>query len=241
MFLNPALGAALDRIAERAADVRRAFVPGAQPQRSDVSSSNAAAQFTLDPLSVTAPAGDYFATTDASGTVRYTRDGSFALSDGVLVDARGDAVLGTTDASPGTLAPLRLDPIDAALGFGTRCHIENDGTLAYARSEIDPRSGERVERRMAVGRIALARFPAGTQLERMDPERMGAPAGVVPHTGRPGDGNFQPLEPMRRAAPGVDLDASLERLKEAYLAFDALQAAQTAHGHLSKTAMDLVK
>jgi hypothetical protein len=31
MFLNPAMSAALDRIAERAADVRRAFTPGALP------------------------------------------------------------------------------------------------------------------------------------------------------------------------------------------------------------------
>ena len=46
---------------------------------------------------------------------------------------------------------------------------------------------------------------------------------------------------MRRERSRVDIDESLMRLKEAYLAFDALQAAEAAKGHLGKTAMDLLK
>jgi hypothetical protein len=46
---------------------------------------------------------------------------------------------------------------------------------------------------------------------------------------------------MHRTRSGVELDESLIRLKEAYLTFDALQAAETAKGHLGKTTMDLLK
>ena len=38
MFLSTSLSAALDRIAERAADVRRAYTPAAVPQEDDVAS-----------------------------------------------------------------------------------------------------------------------------------------------------------------------------------------------------------
>jgi len=46
---------------------------------------------------------------------------------------------------------------------------------------------------------------------------------------------------MQRERSRVDLDQSLARLKEAYVAFEAMQAAQTARGRLGKTAMDLLK
>ncbi len=46
---------------------------------------------------------------------------------------------------------------------------------------------------------------------------------------------------MHRERSRVDVDESLIRLKEAYLAFDALQAAEAARAHLGKTAMDLLK
>ncbi len=46
---------------------------------------------------------------------------------------------------------------------------------------------------------------------------------------------------MRRERSRVDLDASLARLKDAYVAFDALAAAETAKQRLGKTAMDVVK
>jgi flagellar basal body rod protein FlgG len=240
VLLNPAMSAALDRIAERAADVRRAFAPGAVPHYDDVATSSDRSDFTLDPLSVAPPAGAYFVTLDARGRTIYTRDGSFSVRSGRLVDERGLPVLGRR--APNTpLDEMRIDPVDEALGRTNRIRIDGDGSLIYARETIDPRTGKRAQSRIVVGRVALARFPAGSRLDTADGRSFTAPPGVAPHTGFPGDGSFDALAPMRRAHSRVDLDASLIRLKDAYTAFDALAAAEHAKGRLEKTAMDVVK
>lgn len=57
----------------------------------------------------------------------------------------------------------------------------------------------------------------------------------------PADGTFAPLLPMHRERSRVDVNESLIRLKDAYLAFDALRAAETAKAHVGKTTMDLLK
>jgi hypothetical protein len=46
---------------------------------------------------------------------------------------------------------------------------------------------------------------------------------------------------MRRENSRIDFNRSLDRLEEAYVVLDALQAAHTAQGRLSKSAMDLLK
>jgi hypothetical protein len=237
MFLNAPLAAALDRIAERAADVRRAFEPGGAPLRDDVAAVHPS-EPALDPLSVAVPADAYLMLEGARGRT-YTRDGSLALRDGRLVDVSGRCVLGTA-ARGGPLVALSIDPIDAALGRASDPRVEADGTVAYDRWSIDPRNGAREAQRVVAGRLALARFPAGTRLE---PSRDGAaaPPGVVPHVGAPGDGSFAALETMRRTGAGIDVDAGLARLKDAYVAFDALQAAEAAKGRFGKTALDLLK
>lgn len=240
MFLNPSLTGALDRIAERAADVRRAYTPGAVPQHDDVATPSSVSDFTLDPLSVVAPDGAYFLANDARATTSYTRDGAFTLRDGVLVDEGGRAILGRK--APGApLAELRVDGVDRALGRVADASIEPDGAFAYYRNVVDPRTARRERQRVVVGRLALARFPAGTRLEIADGIPGRAPAGVTPVVGAPADGDFAALTPMRRERSRIDVDASLARLKEAYLAFDALQAAEMAKAHLGKTAMDLLK
>ena len=240
MFLNPSMSAALDRIAERAADVRRAFTPGAMPQHSDVATAAPESQFTLDPLSASAPHDAYFITSDARGRIAYSRNGTFHVAGGRLVDAQGLAVLGRR-AQGGMLQELRIDPVDAALGRAADARIDADGSFAYARPAIDPRTGKRVVHDVVVGRVALARFPAGTKLETGDGSRFSAPEGVAPHTGLAGDGAFPPLVPLQRERSRVDIDESLLRLKDAYVAFDALAAAETAKNRLGKTAMDIVK
>jgi flagellar basal body rod protein FlgG len=219
--LNGALTAALDRIAERAADVRRAFSPGAVPHRTDVESP-ASAEFTLDPLSAAAPENAYFLTVDARGRTQYSRDGRFRISNGVLVDARGCTVLGRSPA-------------------GGNPSIAADGSVSYRRLGIDPRTGARTSRDVVVGRLALARFPAATRLEGDDGVHCTAPENVTPHTGLAGDGTFEALQPMHRSRSQVDVDEGLARLKAAYVAFDALAAAETARDRLGKTAMDVVK
>jgi hypothetical protein len=63
----------------------------------------------------------------------------------------------------------------------------------------------------------------------------------VPHVGLPADGTFPPLATGARDAGSIDLDASLRKLSEAYVAFSAMQAAHKAQGDGSKVVMDLLK
>jgi flagellar basal body rod protein FlgG len=238
MFLNASMSAALDRIAERASDVRRAFDPGAVPAFDDVAAPSAPV-VTLDPLSAAIP-NDAYLIVRGEKSNAYTRDGSLSLRDGRLLDAAGRPVLGTATKG-GPLVELGIDPVDATLGRASSARVEADGSLTYERWSIDPRSGAREAQRVVAGRVALARFPAGTRLEPARADSLVAPAGVAPHVGAPADGSFAALQTMHRTGFGVDVDASLARLKDAYVAFDALQAAEAAKGHLGKTALDLLK
>jgi flagellar basal body rod protein FlgG len=239
MFLNPNLGAALDRIEERAADVRRAFTGGALPQRDDIATAGPTTYFTLDPLSVSAPEGTYFITRDARGDLGYTRDGSFALRDGRLVDEGGNAVQG---ANPdGRLTDVAIDPVDGVLARAGDERIESDGTLSYSRGIVDPRNAKSQLRRFAAGRLALARFPAGTRMISTDGLAYRPSSGVAAELGVPTANGMGALSPMHRDRSRIDVDRSLLRLKEAYMAFDALHAAESAKANLGKTAMDLVK
>jgi len=240
VFLNPALTSALDRITERASDVRRAFDPGALPQHDDVAVARAGSDFTLDPLSVALPDRSYLVTADARGNFCYSRNGSMHVRDGRLLDAQGNPVLGWRYGSA-ALSELQIDPVDEALGRADGMAVEPDGSVAYTRTAIDPRAGQRELQRVVVGRIALARFPAATRLQPAGAEHFVPPEGVIAYTGKAGSDGFGLLQPMRRAHSNIDIDESLDRLKAAYTAFDALTAAEMAKYHLGKTAMDLVK
>ena len=240
MQVSPATLAALERISARAADVRMAFTPGAFPMHDDVARARPGSVPVNDPLSVVAPDGEYFVTTDERGRTLYTRDGGFNVDSGVLRGESGAAVLGFTAPGSG-IAALTLDPVDVALGRARATTIERDGRVVYARRVIDPRTGAPMEQRVVVGRIALARFAAGTALVPTDANHFLAPPGNVPHIGEPGDAHHRRLDLGRREQAGVDIDRALARLKDAYLAFDALAAGQTAQWGLGKTAMDLVK
>ena len=239
MTVDATIGAAFDRVASRERDAMRAFTPGAAPENTDVANGQTTA-FTLDPLSIALPAGDYLVVEGDRGTGRsYTRDGSLALRDGTLVDATGRPVFAS--AVNGTLAPVTIDPIDLALHRYENLRIESDGSVVYQRSVLDPRTGARVDERVVAGRLALARFPAGTQPGVQDAFHVGAPPGVTPHVGVAGDASFGSLTPMRRATSSIDVDASLDKLREAYIALDALRAARSADGKVAKTVMDLLK
>ncbi|MGB6985362.1 MAG: hypothetical protein WBD74_05210 [Candidatus Aquilonibacter sp.] len=240
MMVNAAIQDALERIAQRAADVQRAFTPGAIPQFGDVATASAAARPALDPLSVTAPPDAYFVTTDERGRTAYTRDGGFTLHSGTLVGENGRAILGYVMHN-GAASELRVDAVDEALGRVQDLRIETDGTLAYDRTVIDPRSGARERERVAVGQVALARFTAATKLNAVDANHVIPPPGTLPHLGRAGDGNFPRVTPMQREQSRIDFDRSLDRLEEAYVAFDALQAVHKVQGSTGKTAMDLLK
>ena len=239
-MLAPASLDALKRIAERANDVLAAFAPGAMPRFGDVNVA-AAPLPNDDALSVAAPPGAWFVTLDERGARTYTRAGGFHIgADGTLQAVDGARVLGTPPGG-GALAPLRVPEPDRTLGRGDDVHLEDDGVLAYTRTSIDPRTRERSVERAVIGRVALARFPAGGNPQRLDATHFGTVAGVVPHLGAPADGSFAALATRARDVGNVDIDAGLERLSEAYVAFSALQAANKAQGAGSKVVMDLLK
>ena len=165
MFVNAGLSAALDRISERAADVRRAFTPGALPAHGDVATGASRQRFTLDPMSVSAPDGAYFIVAGQRDTRTFTRNGSFRFADGHLVTEHGDPVLGRRSPG-GPLEKLAIDPVDAALGRVGATRVESDGSVTYVRMPFDPRTGQRSGASVPIGRVALARFPASTALDR---------------------------------------------------------------------------
>lgn len=238
MQIADATARAFQTIAARERDVMQAFTPGAMPEKNDVA-KQPALQMTFNPLSLAPPPDAYFAVEAGDGRALFTRDGGFSLSGGTLVDARGRAVLGYREGEPMRSA-LTADPVDAALGFTKSMRIEADGTMSYGRTTIDPRTGAREQQRITVGRIALARFAAGTRLQPVDAQHAVGPSSSPPHFGRPSDGNFGAVTPFERETSGVDIDRGLERLQEAYLALDALRAAGKTAGGLQKTAMDLL-
>lgn len=242
-MIAPAAAEALNRVALRAQDAMRAYTAGGFPAGNDVRSAARAPELATDPLSVAAPANTYFVTQRPSGGRTFTRDGGFSLENGALRGSDGGAVLGYPggDARGALPVPITLSASDVALGRCTNVRIESDGTVSYSRSTIDPRTAERSVERVTAGKIALARFPAGTQPVRLDERHVGAPQGIPAHLGTPADGTFAGLATYARDAGTVDIDTSLDKLSEAYRAFSALAAATKARGGTDQTAMDLLK
>jgi hypothetical protein len=239
-MISAATSDALERIATRASDVLAAYASGFEPQRADAATNAPSLERSLDPLSVVAPERTYFLA-ERDGATRYTRDGAFTFEDGTLRAHDGAAVLGVSAGERAAPHPLSIDPIERALGRVAGERVDSDGTVSYARTTIDPRSGERHVERVTLGRVALARFPAGTLPLRADATHLDAPRDVAPLVGHPADGNFAPLRTYSRDTGRLDLLAGLQRLQEAYLAFEALRSAQQARGGLERTTLDLVK
>jgi len=233
------IGDALARIEARADDLQHLFEGGFEPGDARSLRAPSALPY-LDPLSVVAPDGAYFVALDARGRSSFTRDGAFSFDDGTLRGRDGSAILGSRPGGDSPV-PLRADAVDLALGRVTSASIGRDGTLAYERSVVDPRSGERRTERVVVGSLALARFPAGTQPLRRDPTHVVAPPGVAPVFGRAGGDEFGALTNFARDRGRLDPLAGLERLEEAYLSFEAIRAAGFAHAGLERGALDLVK
>jgi flagellar basal body rod protein FlgG len=235
--VSPTVSAALERIEARASDVYRAFTPGAQPVFDDVARTQTS-YADANPLCIAPPANTYFLERAGDGQLRYTRDGDFVIRDGVLCSRDGRPVLGY--ATDRNLNEIRIDPVDLALGRASGMRISADGVVDYRRSVVDPRTGASEERPVVAGRVALARFPAGTRLPQAGDE-LAAPDGVQPEIGTPGTGDFGAVAAMRRQSSGIDIDASIDRLRLAYVDFDAVAAAYRARYDEAKSAMDVVK
>jgi flagellar basal body rod protein FlgG len=233
---------AFERISARAEDLRDAFRPGGIPLHGDVTAAPRVLR-SSDPLSVALPPGAWLVTSAADGTRAYTRDGALTVADGTVRTRDGAAVLGFAggDARGSIAAPLQLPAADRALGRCDDAGIEADGSVVYRRVAIDPRTGERTLERRSIGRVALARFPAGSEPLRLDGGHVAAPRGVAPHVGTPGDESFGALVTASREAGSVDIAAGVERLNEAYRQFEALGAAFRSRASVQKTTLDLVK
>jgi len=238
--VNLGIADALQNVERRAEDLRMVFTGGAQPNFQDALRPERV-ELTNDPLSVALPADAYFVSGDAARP-SYTRDGALAVRDGVLVSSDGTPVLGFVNGdSSGVPRSLQIEKNDALLGRAQDIRVESDGVFGYARSVLDPKTGESSVERVVVGRVALARFPAATHFERIDATHMTAPAHVVPFVGTPNDGSFLAIETQRRALGRLDSDAAVARLQDAYLAMRALGAVQRSQIAFARGAFDLVK
>jgi hypothetical protein len=227
MLISDSTARALENVAARERDVLRTLP----------------AEGSGDPYAVQipcqAPSGAYFITRDESGRRLFVRCSGLYLNGPDLTDGNGRPLLGYANAG-GALQPLRTDAVDASLGLAQNARVGSDGTVTYDRSTIDPATGNRTFQHLTIGRLALARFPAGTRLEGGD-SYAAAPAGIAPHIGLPGESGFPPLPSILQTAPDGELDSGLVRLQEAYMALDALRAAGAAQGSVQKTVMDLLK
>ncbi len=241
-MIESAVSDAFARIGARQQDMLDAFRPGFEPRAGDMATGAPQRAPSLDPLSAVAPEGTYFVSAGPDGSPRLSRDGSFRFEEGELRASDGRPVLGfALGERRGAPGPLRADPVDAALGRVADPRIAADGTVSYLRTAVDPRGGERRSERVALGRLALAKLPAGSQPLRLDPTHVAPPKGVTALVGVPAEGTFASLSTNARDLGRLDAAAGLQRLQEAYLAFEALQAAHHAHGGIEQTTMDLVK
>ncbi|MGH7708629.1 MAG: hypothetical protein ACREM6_12020 [Vulcanimicrobiaceae bacterium] len=227
----------------RAADLTNQFTPGYVPADDSERLTDAVrATRSLDPMSTVAPPATYYIGEDSQGRRFYSRDSALRLDDGALHTRDGSAILGfpagTTGDEP---VPLAADPVDVALGRVGEPHVDASGDVAYTRNAVDPKTAEIKPEQIVIGRIALARFPAGTQIDAADGVHITAPAGVEPHIGRPGEGDFAKLIAQSTDQGQIDMFKGLTHLRDAYLAFSALQTASHARNKTDKVSMDLIK
>ena len=238
--MNAGIARAIENVEQRVEDLRMVFTGGAQPNFHDALRPERA-ELTNDPLSVALPTDAYFVAGDAARP-SYTRDGALSVRDGLLVSSDGTPVLGFVDGdSSGVPRELQIEKNDALLGRAQDIRVEPDGVFGYARSVLDPKTGASSVERVVVGRVAIARFPAATRLERIDATHVAPPAHVVPLIGSPNDGSFLPIETQRRALGRIDADAAISRLQDAYLAMRALSATERSQNAFARGAFDIVK
>jgi flagellar basal body rod protein FlgG len=237
--MDPVTFAAFARIERRAEEVRHAYDPAFRPADTELRRREGPQVYPdVDPLATAPPKGAFFVVTDGAGKRAYTQDGGFRFEGGALRASNGASVLGFRPGQ-NAASPLAVSAVDVALGRVHSPRIDPDGSFTCALRSLDPGTGRTIERRVLVGRIALASFPAAS--EPGDGPFVRAPAGVAPAIGRPMDGGFGGLHVHVRQGGDVDLEAGLERLREAYASLDALQAAHKATGDAEKTATELLK
>lgn len=234
------VASAIEAVERRGEDLRLLYTGGAQPNYFDALRQERS-EPSGNPLSVALPPDAFFVAGNPDRPT-FTRDGALAVRDGVLVSSDGTAVLGfPTGDTSGVPKPLAVEKNDAIVGRAQDLRVESDGVFGYARTVIDPKTLESHIERVVVGRVALARFPAGTRLERVDGSHARAPQSIVPFIGAPNDGGFGPLVTQQRAVGRLDPDTAISRLQDAYLALRAFGALQRSQNEMVRGAVDLVK
>ena len=243
-MINPGPARALTELATRAQEMLHAYEPGYETTDDQIRSATLArSEPSLDAMSVAGPEGAYFIGTDPSGKAFYSRDGSFRIDGPNIGWSDGSAVMGyPPGAAPGS-APqaLRVDPVDAALGRVGEPHVETDGSVAYTRTAVDPKTGKPRKERVVAGVVALARFPAGSAVTPISGSRIAPPGGLAPAVGTPGLTPFGALVPKARDLGSVNFEAGLNQLREAFLALDAMSATAHVDDRDAHVAMDLIK
>ena len=232
-MIDAATADALSRVASRARDLLQGYRGGFEPVAGDATIRGTAAAPSLDPLSVVAPQGTFFVTRTPDGTPLLTRDGAFGFVDGELRASDGSIALGTSDATKTLTAAAHRSPRRCPRPCLRTAHRSRWQRLLL-RSAVDPRNGERRDERVCIGRLTLARLPAGTLPERVDATHVRAPRGVLPLVGRPADGTFAPLDIARSRFGAPQPGRRLQRLQEAYLSLEALLSAHHARGTTEK-------
>ena len=151
-------------------------------------------------------------------------------------------MLGFPAAARHITQPLHVDPVDAALGRASEAHVEADGAPSSTRApSIKSKTNKPSKERVAVGPVALARFPAGTELQRVGATQAVPAPGIVATVGRATEGSFGALATQSRDLGSVDFEAGLVQLREAFLALDAMSAGTQADARAAKIAVDLIK
>ena len=231
---------AVEAAERRAEDLRLLYTGGAQPNFADAVREEGS-EPARDSRSIALPPDAYLLAGDSKKPA-FTRDGTLSVRGGTLVDGSGTPVLGfPAGDTSGVPRELRIDNNDALLERAQDVRMEPDGVFGYARTIVDPKTLQAHVERVLVGHIALARFPAGTKLERIDSTHARPPANVVPVLGTPNDGHFSAVFPQRRAIGRLDADTAISRLQDAYLALRALGALERTQNGVIRGALDLVK
>lgn len=237
------------------ADARRAAIPGAIGDSPDRAGAIVVAPLvaqparrstpSASPLSVTIDGSGLFAFEDA-GRRAYGRLGDFRFdSRGVLVDGAGRTVLGYAPeaARPaGDLHAIRIAPSDAAAKRFSDFTVDERGVVSgVVRSSAASPAG-RGQQVIALGRIALAVFPAPERLHRIgDTIAIATADAGIPLIAAPGDTNVGMLHSHSLETGLVDLESDLARLWSLERDADIGAATAWAGDVFARTAMGLVK
>lgn len=133
MSVDSVLGNTLSEYNTAATDGMGSSVPGFQASFHQAMSSKASSLGIDDPLSVAAPANNFFVVQNPDGSRAYTRAGNFHILDGKLLTSKDQPVLGFPEGlTGGSLVPITV-PAGTPEGW---VNIAADGTVSIADPKL---------------------------------------------------------------------------------------------------------